>query len=160
MDNMLWVTSLPLAAHIPQSLQPTYLQATVPHPPWVDVFPDASVRDTLIYHLGTFDDDLLAMDVLGGLPCNEDYKKDVYGDEWDWMDPEELNGVIVWGDPWKSESWELSEKFVARWGWIFQGCFEQAISATNRWRELRHEAPLGTVFKEDYGKCRRKGQSC
>ncbi|CAK7224807.1 hypothetical protein SBRCBS47491_005679 [Sporothrix bragantina] len=49
----------------------------------------------------------------------------------------ERTGVVVWGDPWRTESWELEEGFVRRWGNLLtKGC-EALLQSTDRWRKLR-----------------------
>lgn len=132
------VTSLPLVAEVPASLQPTHLQASVPHPPWIDTFPNALVRDTLIRNIGLFNDDELCMNILGTLVCNQDaglgkYQRDDNG---------ELDGMIVWADSWDVKSWELTKGFLSKWGWIFREAWEDILEAANYWRGLREEMLL------------------
>ncbi|KAK1855264.1 hypothetical protein CCHR01_02166 [Colletotrichum chrysophilum] len=50
-------------------------------------------------------------------------------------------GIIAWSDPWHPDGWEVTEKFVAKWGFLLKGC-EDVMRATNRWREMRDEEPL------------------
>ena len=50
-------------------------------------------------------------------------------------------GMIVWTDPWEIESWEITPKFLSKWGWVVAGC-EAIIRASNKWRASRNEAPL------------------
>lgn len=50
-------------------------------------------------------------------------------------------GLLVWGDSWSIESWEMTEGFVAKWGWLVHGC-EELVRATNRWRSERGEEEL------------------
>ncbi|KAH8800730.1 hypothetical protein F5884DRAFT_808632 [Xylogone sp. PMI_703] len=46
------------------------------------------------------------------------------------------SGLLVWGDSWLIQSWEMTEGFVRNWGWLVEGCAE-LMSATNRWRRER-----------------------
>lgn len=55
--------------------------------------------------------------------------------------PNEQTGLIVWGEPWDSAGWEVSETFVRNWGWTVKGCVE-LLESTNYWRTTRSEKPL------------------
>ncbi|WZH49309.1 hypothetical protein QYS62_010507 [Fusarium acuminatum] len=52
---------------VPLALLPTILQQTIPHGDWIDMFPCAEGRDNLIRAAGTFDEDELWDDCIGGL---------------------------------------------------------------------------------------------
>jgi hypothetical protein len=123
------LSMLPLPAVIPPSLAPTSLQLTVPHEPWVDVFPLPALRDNLIRATGTFDSCELCDDSLGTLFDETLTKHD------------DRNSVCLWGEPWDVNSWEIMEGFAKKWGGLLVGCTE-LIAATNRWREIRGERPL------------------
>ena len=114
---------------IPPSLHPTEMQRTVPHESWIDIIPHPVWRDNLILASGSFDEDDLWVDVVGGLfegfPASE----------------VEQRGLIAWSPPWHVSGWELSEGFWRKWGWSLKGCGD-ALEATNRWREKRGEEPL------------------
>lgn len=109
---------------IPPSLRPTQLQRTVPHHPWLDFFPLPQIRDNLLRAGDFFDDEELCVDILGF---------------WDTSGGEK--SLIVWGDPWDPYSWEVTEAFVRKWGWVIRGCTE-ILQSTNRWREKRGERKL------------------
>lgn len=123
------VNPLPLPNAMPLALMPTPMQRSVPHFPWIDVFPLPAFRDNMIRAQEIIDTYALCDDVLGAM----------------WDDQlethEERNGMVVWGDPWDVNSWELMEGFVAKWGWMLSGCLE-VIEATNKWRMMRGEKPL------------------
>ncbi len=53
----------------------------------------------------------------------------------------ELTGLMIWGHPWETSGWEVTERFFEKWGFLFKGCREILI-ATNHWRELRGDEPL------------------
>ena len=114
---------------LPQSLHPTVLQRTVPHEGWIDIIPHPRLRDNCIRAIGTFDEDQLWSDTIGGLfegfPDSE----------------VEHRGVLIWSTPWSTSGWELSEGFWRRWGWLLGGCMD-ILDATNHWRRKRGEEPL------------------
>ncbi|KAI1109344.1 hypothetical protein F5Y14DRAFT_432884 [Nemania sp. NC0429] len=114
---------------LPSTLLPTDLQQTVPHSDWIDVFPSPGGRDRLIRASGTFDEDDLWADCIGGL--YEGFPDDEV----------ERRGIIAWSPPWDIAGWEMSEGFLRKWGWLFKG-FPGALEATNRWRVKRGEEPF------------------
>jgi len=87
---------------IPPHLQPTLVQKTVEHPPWIDIIPHPTWRDNLILGQGTYDADDICNDVVGGL--------------WDELPGEsvEERGVIAWSPPWDIGGWEVSEGFLKK----------------------------------------------
>lgn len=50
----------------------------------------------------------------------------------------EVNGFVVWSDPWHWAGWELSTNLVKKWRWMLEGCHD-LITTTNRWRQMRDE---------------------
>lgn len=117
----------------PPSMHPTPLQVAIEHHPWIDLFPTPRMRDNFlraIEHPELCDEDELCRDL-----CQ-------YGD------PNEKATLIVWGTPWDPMSWEVSEKFLRKWGWMLIGCWE-VIDATNHWRQKRGEKRL--TMKDVFG---------
>ncbi|KAI0478169.1 hypothetical protein F4859DRAFT_478788 [Xylaria cf. heliscus] len=114
---------------LPSTLLPTILQQTVPHGDWIDLFPSPEGRDRLIQAAGTFDEDELWADCIGGL--YEGFPDDEV----------ERRGIIAWSPPWNITGWEMSEGFLRKWGWLVEG-FPGMLEATNRWRMERGEDPL------------------
>jgi hypothetical protein len=106
---------------LPSTLLPTTLQQTVPHGDWIDMFPCPEGRDRLIRAVGTFDEDELWADCIGGL--YEGFPDDEI----------ERRGIIAWSPPWDITGWEMSEGFKGLPG---------ALEATNRWRMGRGKEPL------------------
>ncbi|KAL9113984.1 MAG: hypothetical protein Q9187_007546, partial [Circinaria calcarea] len=106
---------------LPSTLLPTTLQQTVPHGDWIDLFPYPEGRDRLIRAAGTFDEDELWADCIGGL--YEGFPDDEI----------ERRGIIAWSPPWDITGWEMSKGFLKKWGWLFKG-LPVALEATNRWR--------------------------
>jgi hypothetical protein len=123
------LSSIPLPDQVPPSLHPTALQQIVPHEEWVDIIPHPGWRDLILLKLGTFDEDELWSDVIGGVfegfPDSEI----------------ENRGLIAWYPPWHVSGWEMSAGFWRKWGCIFK-CCDDALEATNSWRAARGEEPL------------------
>ena len=109
----------------PPPLQPTALQRSVPHHPWVDLLPFSALRDNLlrVYDVWPGEDDLC--EAIMGF-CSS---------------PGARSGLIVWGEPWDPRGWEVTEGFAKQFGWLLAGC-EDLMQATNAWRAVRHEPPL------------------
>ncbi|KAM5510443.1 hypothetical protein FOXYSP1_10543 [Fusarium oxysporum f. sp. phaseoli] len=122
---------------LPSALLPTVLQQTVMHCDWIDMFPSPEARDCLIRAYGTFDEDDLWADCIGGL--YEGFPDDEM----------ERRGLIAWSPPWDVSGWEMSEGFVKKWGWLFKD-LSGPLEATNRWRVERGEEPLD---HKDYPPC-------
>ncbi|KAL6233787.1 hypothetical protein BDW75DRAFT_214137 [Aspergillus navahoensis] len=125
----------------PASLQPTPLQLTVPHHPWLDLLPIPQMRDNLILaEAGVgegcgYDDVQLCRDMCGYGTLSIPADRSAGNGE---------TGIIIWRDPWDPEGWEVTETFLRRWGWVVAGCME-LFRATNRWRAVRGERPLFRV---------------
>ncbi|KAK8067576.1 hypothetical protein PG996_006688 [Apiospora saccharicola] len=132
-EETIHVTSCPADPErlLPASLLPTALQQTVLHGDWIDIFPCAKARDTMILAAGTFDEDELWADCIGGL--FEGFPDDEV----------ERRGIIAWSPPWDISGWEMSEGFIRKWGWLFGGMIPDGLEATNRWRRERGEEPFG-----------------
>jgi hypothetical protein len=116
-------------AAVPSSLAPTSMQLTTRHHPWLDLFPIPKMRDNL----------LIAASVLS--PENEQRLFDDVMDSGEGKN--EWAGLLVWGEPWDPQSWEISVPFLRRWGWLVRGCPE-IMRSTNRWRCQRGERPIST----------------
>ncbi|CCD34321.1 hypothetical protein ACHAPC_003029 [Botrytis cinerea] len=117
-------TKIVPGAHCPQALCPTKIQRTIPHHPWLDLWPIPQMRDNLLLHAESYDEDQLCNDLVefGGLM-------------------NEQSGLIVWGEPWDVWGWEVSETFLRNWGWAVKGCGE-LLASTNKWRAKRGEEAL------------------
>ncbi|KAI5859325.1 hypothetical protein GGS23DRAFT_585880 [Durotheca rogersii] len=121
------VPLFPAPSTIPESLEPTALQLSTPHEPWMDLIPDKQMRDNAILMMGVFQ--------------REDVEEDVTRSLYENVQPLEFNGVLVWNQPWRPEGWELTEGFIKRWPFLVKGCWAM-LESTNRWRALRGEDPL------------------
>lgn len=112
---------------VPPALRQTELQRTIPHESWVDVIPYPNMRDNILQDQDKIDLDDLCDDFLGGLHQG---LSEVQG-----------RGIILWGEPWSEDGWEVSEGFAQKWSSILRGC-EGLIETSNRWREKRGEGRL------------------
>lgn len=135
-----------LPRFIPPSLQPTYIQKHVKHHPEADMFPFPCLRDNMILADGEYDDydfceDLMGVTchVHGGDPSTDELQKTSMTMEN--SPPRTGPGLIVWSDPWRPGSWEMTESFARKWGWLFAGC-KELVDSTNYWREKRGEERL------------------
>lgn len=117
------------AASVPSSLMPTSMQLRTKHHPWLDLFPLPKMRDNLLIAASIItaeDEQRLFEDVMeSGGGRNE------------WA------GLVVWGEPWDPQSWEISVPFLQKWGWLLRGCPEIIVS-TNHWRGQRGEEPIAS----------------
>ena len=113
-----------MALPIPASLQPTKLQRQIVHHPWIDTIPIPGMRDNLLRAGDSYDDAELCADLVGLYNVSNG-----------------RTGMIIWGEPWDHNSWEMTEDFIRRWGWTVRGC-QQLLRATNYWRQRRGEKPL------------------
>ncbi|KAF5568915.1 hypothetical protein FPHYL_2482 [Fusarium phyllophilum] len=105
----------------PLYLQLIALQRTVPHHPWIDLFPIPQMRNNILLSIRHLDMDELCSDLLDVKPGLD-----------------EKPSLIVWGDPWDLHGWEASPSFLQKWGWMLEGC-RDILQATNYWRESRGE---------------------
>ncbi|KAF3019616.1 hypothetical protein E8E15_007835 [Penicillium rubens] len=106
---------------IPANLQPTRIQKSIRHHPWLDFFPFPKMRDNLIEAGDDWDDEQLCHDIMGF-----------------WGESTMDTGMLVWGEPWNAQNWEVTEPFLKKWQWVVRGCPE-LMDATNSWRARRGE---------------------
>ncbi|KAH6616474.1 hypothetical protein C7974DRAFT_436485 [Boeremia exigua] len=107
----------------PATLQPTQLQLSKAHHPWVDCFPWPQLRDNLLQAFERPD------------LCDED---ELCHDICDLVDNKEPM-LLIWGSPADPRCWEASDRFLRKWAWLFNGC-GQVLMSTNYWRAQRGEA--------------------
>lgn len=113
--------------HLPVDLQPTAVQRTVAHDAAIDAFPDANLRDRMIIWRHLFDKDELENDFFGHLSAQGGGLG--------------LQGIAVWGEPYLTSSWEITETFFRKWHFLVSGS-PSLIASTNNWRKIRGEQPL------------------
>lgn len=113
----------PRLSQLPAALQPTELQHTAPHHPWIDLLPVPALRDNILRRdPDSFDEEELCHSMRG-------------------LTPDHNTGVLVWRDPWDATGWEVTEEFAKSWSWVIAGCWD-LLRSTNDWRVRRGEKPL------------------
>jgi hypothetical protein len=104
-----------LTLFFPPSLTPTALQCFIPHFPYLDLLPFATMRDRLLQAGPSVD------------PF--EFWEDFQGGEW-----------RVWGSvSWDAGGWEVGERWAGKWGWLLDG---EMVRTTNFWRRERMVGPL------------------
>lgn len=122
--SQLTFRSTNMAAHepVPISLEPTQLQLAVSHHPWIDILPFPEVRDNILRRdENSYDKKELCRDLRGFQSV-----------------PEGRGGMIVWGNPWDSQGWEVTKAFASKWPWVVKDCHE-LMNSTRHWRAVRGE---------------------
>lgn len=108
---------------LPAALQPTELQRSAEHHPWIDLLPMPAMRENIFRRdADSFDEEELCHAMRGQAPLHNP-------------------GLLVWRDPWDPAGWEVTEDFVASWPWVVAGCAE-LLRSTNAWRARRGQGPL------------------
>ena len=114
---------------LPPSFLPTDLQKrTADYPDWIDLIPSPRMRDNALRTHHTFSNLEMCADLLSGLnglPLGASGAR-----------------MLVWSDPWEPQGWEMTEGFIRKWWFLVEGC-DDLLKATNHWRALRGEEPLG-----------------
>ncbi|KAF4502757.1 alcohol dehydrogenase [Fusarium agapanthi] len=118
----------------PTSLQPTPLQRSTAHHPWIDLLPFPNFRDNILRGMqkGLFDDDELCGDLLG-----------VEGGG-----VGEQPSLLVWTVAWDAKGWEVNAALLKKWGGLIKDCPE-IMESTNYWRTKRGQPTL--TFGVDAG---------
>ena len=123
-----YTEDLPTLPHnAPPSLQSTYLQKTVSHESWIDVIPCATMRDNILKNQDNLDADALCDDLLSGM--------------YEGLSEVQSRGLVLWGEPWSTNGWEISEGLARKWSFLLKGCGD-LIESTNKWRKVRGEERL------------------
>ncbi|KAK7420806.1 hypothetical protein QQX98_002610 [Neonectria punicea] len=134
---------------IPDCLVPTQLQMNSAHPTWMDMIPFPRIRDNLItrqflFHHMHFLEDLIG-DLKYVVPRNDELTLPV--SLWDPQNKDDTQadqvtkGLVLWGEPYLKESWEVTACFLAKWAWVAEGCGD-IIEISNGWRIIRGEDAL------------------
>lgn len=113
----------PVTVHLPPSLQPIPSQKHIIHHPWIDLIPISSFRNTLLSKMEQYDEEELCGDLYGVCASSQ------------------AVGMVVWGEAWDPTAYEVSERVLNKWDWLFRDCPE-IIRSTNHWRRERGEKPL------------------
>ncbi|KAF8422013.1 hypothetical protein EV426DRAFT_607157 [Tirmania nivea] len=103
-----------ISPNIPKDLEPTQMQITVPHHPYIDIVPFPGFRNKMLRFLDIIDE--------------EDVCSMIYTD---WG---------VWGNrPWDKTSWEVGEKFAEKYWFLMD---EEMKRVSDFWRGQRGLKPL------------------
>ncbi|KAL4933737.1 bZIP transcription factor [Aspergillus undulatus] len=146
---------------LPESLAPTTSQMNIVHSSWINALPFPKMRENLIKFEFDFDHAELIKDLVGNLINSNIFLSIRSSFQWR---PAALegntalqlqegydnngqattasqSGLIVWGEPYRAESWEATPEFLRKWAWALEGC-QELIDSTNFWRRTRGESPL------------------
>lgn len=124
---------------LPARLEPTKLQMHSPHPTWMDILPFPDLRDSLIRNQHNFDHLQFMESLVGDFVyiVPPDVPKQTTEEQGGYR-PKEDTGLILWGEPHLSESWEATPRFLARWSWVMGECTD-LVRSSNNWRQRRGE---------------------
>ncbi|PTD09329.1 putative oxidoreductase [Fusarium culmorum] len=104
-----------LFLELPSAIAPTDLQKLVPHKPYLDMLPWASLRDKLLQSVSVINEDEFMADMRSG-------------------------NLRVWGQvPWDPMGWEVTPDFARRWWFLMDAGI---VRTSNFWRSQRGEPPL------------------
>ncbi|KAL2834112.1 hypothetical protein BJY01DRAFT_84897 [Aspergillus pseudoustus] len=154
------ITRVRSTARLPETLVPTEPQMSLIHATWINNLPFPHMRENLIRFEAQFSHAEFVQDLVGDLvdtgrffggptssanpnsnfTSNSARALDVADAEDDAMTASR-SGLIIWGEPYRVESWEATPGFLRKWMWALEGC-EELIQATNRWRAVRGEEPV------------------
>lgn len=107
----------------PTSLQPEQAQYVMAHDPIIDTIPHARFRYNILR--------AIAQHRLDPIAFSADLRQSGA-----LVDVDERGGLVVWDLPEQMASWEISERFARRWGFLLIGCGD-FVAATNAWRGQR-----------------------
>ncbi|KAK7725785.1 hypothetical protein SLS63_007940 [Diaporthe eres] len=160
----------PFHPNIPPSLAPTTLQRDRYHSIWVSSIPFPRMRDNFIRHEGLFDPWDLMHDLIGDFmitmpaacvggpptatrrPSLLTFPSGSVNDADDEITGGR-KGLIVWGEPHETQSWEATPGFLAKWAWAVEGC-EELVETSNRWRMHRGEEPMRLSLSKSWSPLR------
>ncbi|KAL7921482.1 hypothetical protein ACQKWADRAFT_321322 [Trichoderma austrokoningii] len=107
------------ALRFPENLAPTRLQLARAHSSWIDVFPFPEMRDNLIRYENYFSHAEFLTDLLGSLNCLEGAcdlpRNRMMPGCKDGDDAHDRRGLILWGEPYQRDSWEVMPGFLRKW---------------------------------------------
>ncbi|KAL3444346.1 hypothetical protein BJX65DRAFT_173324 [Aspergillus insuetus] len=136
------------------SLTPTSTQMNVVHSSWINFIPFPRMRENLIKSEFEFSHSDLVRDLVGDLINLNLFVTNALLSSSPGLDPaltdkqtalpEGESGLIVWGEPYRAESWEATPEFLKKWAWAVTGC-QDLIDSTNHWRRARGEDPVQMI---------------
>ncbi|KAJ5594981.1 uncharacterized protein N7459_001189 [Penicillium hispanicum] len=146
---------LPIAPGLPGSLDPTQSQRSQVHSAWINMLPFPKMRENMIRWESSFDHSEFANDIIGNIldpvlffsqpvalaSAGPMAQRRLIMSGTDDELTADRNGLIIWGEPYSPDSWEVTPGFLRKWAWVMEGC-EELIESSNRWRRIRGEDPL------------------
>lgn len=139
---------LPKASEYHGSLVPTKSQMRLNHFSWIDCIPCSIMRENLISHEFNFSHVDFLRDLVGTL-INLDLFKAPFltvtihdGNVSGGLETVAAgSGLILWGEPYLIDSWEITPDFLQKLGWTIMN-FPELVNSTNYWRMSRGKTPL------------------
>lgn len=151
---------VPIQPGIPEKLMPNQSQMDTIHTTWINVLPFPKMRENLIRRESCFSHKEFVRDMMGMGPdpllfTQRHYVPSKPNVQTRMVLPAEddelttgRTGMILWGEPYIIDSWEVTPGFLRKWAWTMEGC-EELICSTNKWRSIRGEEPLSfSVWSE------------
>ncbi|KAL2832829.1 hypothetical protein BDW59DRAFT_138735 [Aspergillus cavernicola] len=142
---------------LPGTLIPTQPQLSLIHATWINILPFPRMRENLIKWETCFSHSEFICDIVGHLVDTQRLFSNSVSlpmvsnrgipSQMVFLQGEDdevtsgRNGLIVWGEPYRIESWEATPGFLRKWMWALEGC-EELIESSNRWRMVRGEEPI------------------
>jgi hypothetical protein len=116
---------------IPKDLQPNELQCRLHHDPLIDTIPCPRFRFNILSAIVTGRIDGQSFSAcLRHIPCLSDI-----------AELEKHEGIYVWANPERLDSWEVSETFISTYSFLLEGC-EDLLDASSAWRSRRSDIVL------------------
>ncbi|KAL5332902.1 hypothetical protein BJX70DRAFT_392597 [Aspergillus crustosus] len=157
------------AGILPTTLAPTESQMSRLHATWINLLPFPRMRENMITREKEFDHAEFVGDIIGtraGVDTRRLFSRPptaiastgagavggsnggvtqmviIQGDDDEITS--DRNGLILWDEPHRVESWEATPGFLRKWMWTLEGC-EELIESSNRWRRVRGEDPIRVI---------------
>ena len=123
-----WTITTPHLAGLPQSMQPTQAQMTIPHHPLFDILPWPQLRTKLIcvFSLPEQQRPSNARDEMALVRCAYDIE-------------DSTDGFRVNGEGMEMDDWEVGEVFFKNWWWALD---KSIVETSNAWRQKRGQSRL------------------
>jgi hypothetical protein len=123
-----WTITTPLLPGLPENMQPTPAQLSIPHHPLFDILPWPQLRTKLIcvFALPEQQRPETARDPMALLQVAYDIE-------------DEKDGFRVNGEGGKRDDWEVGEAFFRNWWWALD---RDIVETSNAWRQRRGQSRL------------------
>jgi hypothetical protein len=123
-----WTITTPNIPGLPDNMQPTPAQMSIPHHPLFDILPWPQLRTKLICVFALPEDQrpMNARDSMAVLNCAYDIE-------------DATDGFRVNGEGLARDDWEIGEAFFKNWSWALD---RTIIKTSNAWRQSRGQSRL------------------